>query len=427
MNYSTNANGELMLGDISAIDLAKQYGTPLYVMDESIIRNQMRQYKSALDEYYDGYGLISFALKAFCCKEICRIAQQEGLGLDAVSLGELFTASSVNFDMSKILLHGNNKSKQELSDAISKKVGRIVVDNITELKTLNLLCEQMNTTAKILFRIKPGIDAHTHSFVQTGKIDSKFGFALETGEAMEAVKMALSLNHIDLKGIHCHIGSQILLSDPFVLAAKVMINFLAQIKKETGKELTDLNLGGGYGIFYTNGDNPPPIKDSLKHIFAQIKASTKEHGLHLPFVMFEPARSIVGESGTTLYTVGNVKHIPNIRTYVAVDGSMCDNPRYMLYQSLYTMTIANKANDEKSTNVTVAGKCCENELLGENIPLQETQPGDILAVHSTGAYNFSMFSHYNKTLRPPVVMVNNGKSRIIVKGDTLETIIEGDI
>ena len=421
-------NGELILGGVGVKTLAAQYGTPLYVMDENVIRSNMRAFKSSMDKYYGGKGLVCYASKAFSCKEIYRIAKEEGIGADVVSIGEMYTAKSVGFPMDQVCFHGNNKTRRELEAALDWGVTRIVVDNLTELHTLSALAKEKGIIAEILLRIKPGIDAHTHDFIRTGQIDSKFGLALETGEAMEGVKEALAAESVTLRGLHCHIGSQIFSVDPFVHAAEVMMGFLGQIKAETGVELPELNLGGGFGILYTDEDEPVPFGDYMEPVSRAVKASAEKLGLSQPFVLIEPGRSIVGEAGTTLYTVGSVKEIPDIRTYVSVDGGMGDNPRYILYQAKYDMILANRVNEPATETVTVAGRCCESgDLLGENVPLAPAKPGDLLAVFATGAYNYSMASRYNRVGIPPVVMVKDGASRVIVRGESLEDLVRNDL
>lgn len=350
------------------------------------------------------------------------------MGLDVVSDGELYTAASVGFPMEKVCFHGNNKTDGELALALKYKVGRIIVDNIYELERLNKLAEENGVKANIMFRIKPGIDAHTHDFIRTGQIDSKFGFALETGEAFEAVKKAVSLEHIELVGLHCHIGSQIFDIDPFVLAAEVMINFIAKIKNELNYTIGELNLGGGFGIRYTEEENPAPYEKYMEKVSEKVKELCGTLNIEQPFILIEPGRSIAGPAGITLYTVGGVKHIPNIRTYVSIDGGMGDNPRYALYKSKYDAIAANKADKPRDTRVTLAGKCCESgDLIGEEMPLQQVSEGDIVAVLATGAYNYSMSSNYNRIAKPAVVMLKGGESRIVVKRETLEDIVRNDV
>ena len=427
-NLVISPEGHLMLGGVDAVALAKEYHTPLYVMEEDVVRSAMRAYRRSMEEFYQGHGLVCYASKAFCCKEMCRIAMAEGLGLDVVSGGELYTALSVGFPSEKIVFHGNNKSEAELSMALDQGVGRIVVDGLEELALINRLAAEKGVTAGILLRIKPGVDAHTHDFIRTGQIDSKFGLALETGEAMEAVKTALATPAVKLLGLHCHIGSQILDAEPFVHTARVMMQFIADIRSETGVEMNELNLGGGFGIQYTSKDDPLPYAKYMEEVSGEIRRCAAMHSLRVPFILMEPGRSIVGEAGTTLYTVGNSKHIPGIRDYLAVDGGMGDNPRYALYQSQYTFLLANRADAPADTVVTIAGKCCESgDLLGEHVSLPKASQGDILAVLSTGAYNYSMASNYNRNPIPPVVMVKDGQSRVIVRGQTYEDIARNDI
>lgn len=427
-NLAVNGEGHLTVGGIDTVELAHEYGTPLYVMDEDLIREHCRSFKQSMDKYYGGKGLVCYASKAFCCKAMCRIMLEEGLGLDVVSEGELYTALSVGFPAEKLCFHGNNKTDHELSYALEQGVGRIIVDNIFELDRLNALAEKTGKTANIMYRIKPGIDAHTHNFIMTGQIDSKFGFALETGEAYEAVKKAISASHINLVGLHCHIGSQIFDIDPFVKAAEVMLTFIAKIKNELGFEVKELNLGGGFGIKYTEEDAPVAYEKYMEKVSAKVAEVCTEQKLTQPFILIEPGRSIAAPAGITLYTVGGKKVIPNIRTYVSVDGGMGDNPRYALYQSKYDVEVANKADLPKSEVVTVAGKCCETgDLIGEGMPIQPVEPGDILAVLATGAYNYSMSSNYNRIPKPAVVMVSGGKSRVAVKRETLEDIVRNDL
>lgn len=427
-NLTVNEKGHLAVSGVDTVELAKKYGTPLYVMDEAMIRSACRRFKKSIDEYYGGAGLVCYASKAFSCKEIYRIVDSEGVGADVVSGGELYTAASVGFPMDKICFHGNNKTDEELELAIEKKVGRIIVDNVYELERLDKLAEKKGVTANIMFRIKPGIDAHTHNFVKTGQIDSKFGFALETGEAFEAVKKAVELKNVHLVGLHCHIGSQIFDIDPFVHAAEVMLGFIAKIKDELSFEVKELNLGGGFGIKYTNEDKPCAFEKYMECVSVKVKEICVEKGIKLPFILIEPGRSIVAPAGLTLYTVGGIKEIPNIRTYVSIDGGMGDNPRYALYKSEYDIEVANKAGEEKTETITLAGKCCESgDLIGENMPVQHVEVGDTIAVLATGAYNYSMSSNYNRLCKPAVVMVKDGKSRVIVKRETLEDLIRNDI
>ena len=427
-NMDVGQNGNLTIGGQDAVELAGRYGTPLYVMDEDIIRENCAAFRQSMETYYGGKGLVAYASKAFSCKEIYRIVGDEGLGIDVVSGGELYTAISAGFDPAKVFFHGNNKTVEELRYALECGVGYLVVDNLAELETLNQLAKTAGRRARVLFRIKPGIDAHTHNFIRTGQIDSKFGFALETGEALKAIAMAKETPFLEYLGMHCHIGSQIFDIAPFVAAAEVMVRFMGQVKRELGLETRVLNLGGGFGIRYVQDNNPAPFAEYMRQVSAQVKITAAEAGVDTPFIVIEPGRSMVGAAGTTLYTVGAVKEIPGIRTYVSVDGGMTDNPRYILYQSEYDMLVANRAGEPKAQTVTVAGRCCESgDLLGENVPLQKAQPGDILAVCATGAYNYSMASQYNRVGRPAVVMLRGGESRVVVRRETYEDLVRCDL
>lgn len=424
---NVNEKGDLTIGGVDTVELAEKYSTPLIVYSENSIRENMRALKSSIDSHYDSNGLVLYASKAFCCKEICKIADEEGLGLDVVSGGELYTAQKANFPMEKIYFHGNNKTVDELEFAVKSGVGTIVVDNEEEIENLNSVCEKYGKKQNIYMRIKPGIDAHTHSFIRTGQIDSKFGFALENGEAMECVKLAAESENLNLKGLHCHIGSQIFDTEPFVLAAEVMLKFISDIKNEIGIEIDELDLGGGFGIRYLESDNPIDLEKYMAPVSDKVHEMCGKLGIKLPKILIEPGRSIAGDSAVTLYTVGSVKEIKDIRTYVAVDGGMTDNPRYILYQSDYTCLVANKADKPRDTEVTVAGKCCESgDLIQENTKIQATEKGDILAVLSTGAYCYSMASNYNRVPRPTVVFVKDGVSRVVVRRETYEDIVSLD-
>lgn len=427
-NLDVNSHGHLTIGGADTVNLAKAFGTPLYVMDEVQIRKHCRSFKGSIDRFYGGNGLVCYASKAFSCKEMYRIVASEGLGVDVVSGGELYTAMEAGTDPKKICFHGNNKTVEELKMALSYGVGRIVADNIYEMQNLDALCAEYGKKADILLRIKPGVDAHTHDFIRTGQIDSKFGFALETGEAFEAVKFALECDNLNFAGVHCHIGSQILDTQGFEAAAEVMLNFIKKIRDELGTEVRDLNLGGGFGIQYTEKDDPLPYEAFMEAVSVIVHDFCEKNNMALPFIIIEPGRSIAAPAGITLYTVGGKKVIPDIRTYVSVDGGMCDNPRYIMYQADYDAVIANKANEPKNTVVTIAGKCCESgDLIGEHMPLQECEPGDILAVCATGAYNYSMSSNYNRLMKPAVVFVKDGEARLAVRRETLEDIVRNDI
>lgn len=426
-NLGVNEKGHLTIAGLDGVELAKQYGTPLYVLDEDMIRDHCRQFHHSIEKYYGGAGMVCYASKAFCCRQMCRIAKEEGIGIDIVSIGELYTAMSVDFPAERICYHGNNKTEEELNLAVEYGVGRIVADNFTELMLLNEVAQKHHKQVKVLLRLTPGVEAHTHSFIQTGQIDSKFGFTIEFGTAMKAVQLALSLPNLLLDGVHCHIGSQIFDIDPFEKAAEIMLDFIGDVKDQLGFTIRTMNLGGGFGIRYVEQDDPVAYDQYMERVSKHVKAKVQERNLELPFIIIEPGRSIVAPAGVTLYTIGNVKEIPGIRTYVSVDGGMTDNPRYALYESEYDFICADRAGEEKTETVTVAGRCCESgDLLGKDVKLQKTKPGDILAVCATGAYNYSMASHYNRVRKPAVVMIKDGKSYVAVERETLDDIIRFD-
>ncbi len=425
---AVNKAGNLTIGGVDTLALASKYGTPLYVMDEDAVRENCRVLKTSLDEHYNKNGIVLYASKAFCCKQIYRIMNEEGLGADVVSGGELYTALQAGFPPEKIYFHGNNKTATELTMALEAGVGYIVLDNLTELELLSSIAKANGKTANVLFRIKPGIDAHTHDFVRTGQIDSKFGFALETGEAMEAVKKALETENVHVTGIHCHIGSQIFDIDPFCHAAEVMLGFATQVRDECGYTIEQLNLGGGFGIKYVPQDDPKSLDSYMKAVSQTVYAFCEKNNFPVPYVCIEPGRSVVGDTGITLYTVGGVKTIPGHRTYVSIDGGMTDNPRYALYQSSYDIVVANKASQPKDFVATIAGRCCESgDLIQENAPIQKPSVGDVVAVLSTGAYNYSMASNYNRVTRAPVVFVANGEDKLAVKRESYEDLVINDV
>ena len=422
-----NDNGMLTIGGVRADELVKEYSTPLYVLDEDTVRNNIRNFKKSLDENYEK-GMVLYASKALNCLELCRIANDEGIGLDCVSAGEIYTALTAGFPAERIYFHGNNKTEDELEYAIDNNIGVIIVDNYYELDAIEEIAKQKKKTVKVMFRIKPGIDAHTHDFIRTGQIDSKFGFALENGEAYNAVKSALDRENLKLIGLHCHIGSQIFDDRPFMEAARVMMKFYKKIKDEFSLELDQLNLGGGFAIKYLETDEHIGYDTYMKEVATIINDYCKENALKVPMILIEPGRSVVGAAGITLYKCGSIKEIKNIRNYVAIDGGMGDNPRYALYESDYEVLIANKLNEPADYKATVAGKCCESgDLIQENVVMPKPEKGDIVAVLSTGAYNYSMASNYNRIPRPAMVMVKDKKSRVIIKRETFEDLVRNDI
>ncbi|MBE6730520.1 MAG: diaminopimelate decarboxylase [Ruminococcaceae bacterium] len=423
-----NEEGHLTIGGVDTLYLAEKYGTPLYVMSEDKIREIAKSYLGSIKKNYNGNGVPIYASKAFCCKEICRIIDSEGLDMDSVSAGEIYTAIKAGVDPKKLHFHGNNKTYGELEYAIENGVGDIIADNFEDIIRVNEIGEKLSKVVDITLRIKPGIDVHTHEFIRTGQIDSKFGFALENGEAEKAAQMASQLKNINLNGVHCHIGSQIFDAEPFVFASEVMLGFIKLIKDKFGIEIKNLNLGGGFGIKYLESDPFLKYEVYMESVSKAIHNKCAEYGLNIPKIFIEPGRSVIGEAGITLYTVGNVKEIENVRNYISVDGGMGDNPRYALYQAEYTCVIANRMNDKADYKATIAGKYCESgDLIQENVSIVKPEAGEILAVLSTGAYNYSMASNYNRNVRPACVMIKEGQDRLIIRRETFEDLIKNDI
>lgn len=427
-DLDVNNKGNLEMGGCDLTEIAKEFGTPAYVMDENKIRENCRVYLEAIEKNYGGRGKVLYASKALSCMAIYRIMKEEGMGVDVVSAGELYTAIMAGFPADKVYFHGNNKTEDELRYALENGVGRIVVDNVDELNKINEIAKELNKIADILFRIKPGIDAHTHSFVQTGQIDSKFGVALENGEAREIIGIASKMSNVKIVGIHCHIGSQIFELEPFCLAAKVMLGFAKEIKQDFGIEIEELNLGGGFGIKYVDGETPIEYDKYIEAVAKVVKEECKRLGISLPVIVMEPGRSIVAPAGLTLYTVGSVKEIKDVRTYLSVDGGMADNPRYIMYGAEYQAVLVENPKGNPDTTVTVAGKCCESgDVLIRDAKLPKAKAGDLLAVLATGAYNYSMASNYNRIPRPPVVMIKDKKPFLAVRRETFEDIISCDL
>lgn len=426
-----NSRGHLEIGGADAVELAAEFGTPLYVFDETYIRSMMRVYSDTFLDEYDGNGLVLYASKAFSCEAMYAIARQEGLGADVVSGGELYTAMQAGFPADKIYFHGNNKLKSEISYALDCGVGCFVVDSALEADFLDAEAAKRGIVQNILLRINPGVEAHTHAFVQTATPDSKFGFSIHDGSAEQMAAYLLKKPHLKLLGYHSHIGSQIFEKGSFVLAVRKNLAFAADIRKKYGFAPLELNLGGGFGIWYAEGDRMIPVEGYREYLSALISAVKEECcalGLPLPRILIEPGRSIVGEAGVTLYTVGAIKEIKGLKKYVAVDGGMFDNPRYCLYQSKYTAILANRAAEEPCELVSVAGKCCESgDLIGVNMELPRAKTGDIMAVLSTGAYNYSMASNYNRNLIPPAVLVKDGKAEYIVRPETYADLVRFDV
>ncbi|TYP77821.1 diaminopimelate decarboxylase [Paenibacillus methanolicus] len=422
-----NGQGHLTIGGCDVTELAKQYGTPLYIVDEALVRQRAREYVEA----FKASGLkfqVAYASKAFSVMAMCAIAEQEGLSLDVVSDGELYTALKAGFPAQRIHFHGNNKTPDEILMALDAQIGCFVVDNFDELALLNALAGDKGLKVNVLLRITPGVEAHTHEYISTGQQDSKFGFDVENGAAFRAVREANELPNMELLGVHSHIGSQIFEVDGFEVAASKVAQFSLRVRDELNITFPVINLGGGFGIRYVEGDTPLPVATYVKAITDAIKDNFGAASYPIPEIWVEPGRSIVGDAGTTLYTIGTSKDIPGVRKYISVDGGMTDNPRPALYESKYEAVVANRAAAAAEETVTVAGKCCESgDKLIVDCVLAKPQTGDLLAVLCTGAYNYSMASNYNRIRRPSVVFVKDGLSDLVVKRESLDDVVGNDI
>ena len=427
-NLSINDQGNLCIGGVDTVDIAREYGTPAYVLDIDAVRAQMKMYYNTLTECFGSSAIPLYASKALSFRHIYRVAAEEKLGIDCVSPGEIYTAHSANFPMERAYFHGNNKTDGDLRFALECKVGTIVVDNEDELYSLDKIAAEYKIIQRILLRITPEVDPHTHKAIMTGNVDSKFGSPISTGQATDIVKKAIACKNLELVGVHAHIGSQIFDTEPFVTAAEIMIRFIARINDECGYLLRELNLGGGFGVRYVEQDEHIDIVANIKAIAKEINKICAEKNITRPKIMFEPGRSLVAAAGLTLYTVGSVKTVPGFRNYVSIDGGMPDNPRYALYGSKYTAVVANKANETADYECTLAGRCCESgDLIGEGMKLQRPERGDTIAVLVTGAYNYSMASNYNRIPRPPIVAVEGGKARLVVKRESYEDLVHNEL
>ena len=423
-----NESGRLEIGGCDCAALAEKYGTPLYIMDEDYIRSVCRAFRQTIAQTY-GAGNMAYASKAFSCKAIYNVMKQEGTCIDVVSGGEIYTASAAGFDMSKAFFHGNNKTDAELDLAMRAGVGTIVVDAADDAERINEYAKKYGKVQKVLVRVNPGVEAHTHSYIQTAKVDSKFGFAIKSGAAEAAVRQAAGMSNLKFAGVHCHIGSQIFDRSAFALAVDVMTDFIKKLQGD-GISVDVLNLGGGFGVHYTEEDPKYNVReycDYVKLLTQTLSDCVERKGIKKPEFIIEPGRAIVGEAGVTLYTVGAIKDIPGVRKYVAIDGGMTDNIRPALYEAKYEAVLANRANEKPEEVVTIAGKCCESgDIIIKDIALPKVRRGDLLAVFTTGAYCYSMASNYNRNTIPPVVFVRGGKSGYAVRPQTYEDLTRLD-
>lgn len=427
-NLSVNTSGHLCLAGRDTVELAEKYGTPLYVLDENKIREKCRIYQSAVKAHFGEQALTLYAGKALCIKDIYRIMREEDMGIDVVSSGEIFTAVMGGFPMERAYFHGNNKTDADISYAMDAGVGVFVCDNEEELLAIEREARARGCVQKVLVRVAPGIDPHTHKAIATGSVDSKFGAAIETGQAMDLIRLCLEQQHVSFQGIHCHIGSQIFEAQPFIDAANIMISFAVSVRDELGFVLEEINLGGGMGVRYLEEHPLVDYEKNISEIALAMKNICQKNHFPFPRVRMEPGRSIVADAGLTLYTVGTLKSIPGFRSYVSVDGGMPDNPRYALYQSPYTVVMANRMNDACDTVCTVAGRCCESgDLIQEGVRIPEPSRGDTIAVLTTGAYNYAMASNYNRIPRPAMLMLRDGVERLVLRRETFEDLVRNEL
>lgn len=427
-NVGINQEGHLTFAGMDTVELAKEYGTPLYLIDKNGIIDRAKEYMSAVEKYLGKGSHPCFAGKALCYTDLYRTLEGIGMWIDVVSPGEFYTAKKAGFDLSRAMFHGNNKTDADMRMALELGVGRFVCDSSDEIEALDRISGEMGKKPLVLIRLTPGIDPHTHKSINTGTIDSKFGVAIETGDAEKLVRATLEKKNITLVGYHCHIGSQIFECEPFCEAAEKMLGFMADMKAKLGFEAKEINLGGGMAVPYLESDERISYTNNIKAVGEHIDALLDKLSLNRPVFYLEPGRSIVADSGMTLYSVGTVKCIEGYKNYVSVDGGMADNPRYALYQSPYTIINASHANKTADFEATVGGRCCESgDLIQENVKMFRPERNDILAVLTTGAYNFSMSSNYNRLCRPALVTVDNGKSYISVKRETFEDLTKLDV
>ena len=429
-NIGVNSAGHLTFAGMDTVELAKKHQTPLYLMDENRIRHNCRVYMDAMKDAFGEGSMPLYASKAACFKRIYEIMKEEGMAIDLVSSGEIFTAMKAGFPMERSFFHGNNKTDFDISYAMDCGVGHFVADSVFELQAINELAAQRGIRQKVLLRLTPGIDPHTYEAISTGKVDSKFGAAIETGQAAAFVEQALALPHLEVMGYHCHVGSQVFDEEGNVYldAADIMMQFAAEMYQKHGLKVRMLNMGGGYGVRYTENDPYMDIPGNIHTLANHIRALAEKLEMPMPQILMEPGRSIVADAGMTLYSVGTIKEIPGYKNYVSVDGGMTDNPRFALYGAPYTVYLANRMNEDAQFPCSLVGRCCESgDIIQPNVQMPKPERGDIAAVCTTGAYNYSMASNYNRIPRPPVVMLRDGQDYVAVKRESFEDLTANDI
>ena len=420
-------NGHLSIGGVDTSYLAEKYSTPLFIYDENLIRNQCRRFHKVLKESGLNYH-ISYASKAFICKYLVKIMSEENMGLDVVSAGELYNALAANFDPKMIHLHGNNKTETEIKMALEKNIGCFVIDSFDEIERLDRISASMGKTPKCLLRVTPGVEAHTHDFISTGMTDSKFGLNIDNGQAQDAIKRILDKKNLNLVGVHFHIGSQIFGTEGTRTAIEKVFCWFKKLKNELDFTPKVLNIGGGFGIRYTSEDISYPIETALEEIINALKDASTSNSINIPQLWLEPGRSIVGEAGYTLYTIGTIKKIPNVRTYVSIDGGMSDHIRTALYDAKYEVALANRMNEKATDTVTFAGKCCESgDMIAYDVKIPKASIGDLAIVSCTGAYHYSMASNYNQMTKPAVVFVKDGEDHLAIKRESFDDLMKNQL
>ena len=428
-HFTIEDDGHLHLDGVDLVEIAKQYGTPVYVMSEKQIRENCRAFTQAMARNFGEKYKVAYASKALCAKFIYRILQSEGIHADVVSGGELYTALKAGFDPKHLQFHGNNKTVAELEMGVDCGIGSIIIDAYEEVERLEAVCAARGVHQRVLFRVKPGVHADTHEFISTGQNDSKFGFGIEDGEAMRLARHILEQPHLDFAGIHCHIGSQVFSVDAFARAAKIMFDFFCKMEQELNIHMDEMIIGGGFGVKYMPSDEPGTFGEKLDAMGKVMHEEAAKYGREIPEIVIEPGRSMVCAAGCTLYTVGSVRDIKDARTYVSVDGGMIDNPRFVLYGAEYDAVVANRANAPRDKVQTIAGRCCESgDLVARDLKFQTAKAEDIICTFATGAYNFSMASNYNRVPRPSIILVKeDGTTAEVVRRQTYEDLISCDL
>lgn len=427
-NLSVNESGHLTIGGLDATELAAEYGTPLYVLDEDVVRSNCRTYVNAMHEHFGSDAAPLYASKALCFKGIYPVAESEGMCVDVVSPGEIYTALAAGFPAEKLFFHGTNKTDEDIEFGVANGIGCFVVDNMNELEVLDRVAGEHGIIQPVLLRLTVGLDPHTLEAINTGRVDSQFGVPIDTGQADGFVRAALACSNISVKGFHSHVGSQIFESESFCRQVEILAEYAAKIKAETGFEAGIFNIGGGFGVRYTEKDPLSDIPERIREVSEHLKATCEKFGINVPRIFMEPGRSIVADAGVTLYTTGGTKEVKGYRNYVTVDGGMTDNPRYALYKSEYTVLNANRMNEPADYECTIAGRCCESgDRIAEYIDIAKPERGDTIAVLTTGAYNYAMASNYNRVPRPAMIMISGGEARLVVRRESFEDMMKNEL